>query len=312
MPAPHTERHAPLLTPKTKERDTNSSSDTKGQPYYSPGSIPGEYKMKEIRPLLDEAGNQVTEPSWKDNGEMVGVWELDVNFFWYDQQFDSDVFLVKVPFELGQNPDDVLRINYTVYSLIEEDFAPTQVMLDALVDGDDVPARGGSARFPFKGQDTVWARIQPETVTHMTVQHTALRFFRGIYSWGWNVHPPRIHFIQFLFQIQNAHTGKIEWDWQSQSFTARNQRLTLDGIGDAAPEKKVYQVATAALDDATTVEELLALMEVEDASLGTRPIWATWIDLMANQRQLPPEARDILAAEGKTINSWFAQIEEGF
>ena len=28
MPAPHTERHAPLLTPKTKERDTNSSSDT--------------------------------------------------------------------------------------------------------------------------------------------------------------------------------------------------------------------------------------------------------------------------------------------
>ena len=30
MPAPHTERHAPLLTPKTKERDTNSSSDTKG------------------------------------------------------------------------------------------------------------------------------------------------------------------------------------------------------------------------------------------------------------------------------------------
>ena len=29
MPAPHTERHAPLLTPKTKERDTNSSSDTK-------------------------------------------------------------------------------------------------------------------------------------------------------------------------------------------------------------------------------------------------------------------------------------------
>ena len=28
MPAPHTERHAPLLTPKTKERDTNSLSDT--------------------------------------------------------------------------------------------------------------------------------------------------------------------------------------------------------------------------------------------------------------------------------------------
>ena len=36
MPAPHTERHAPLLTPKTKERDTNSSSDTKefaGDPF---------------------------------------------------------------------------------------------------------------------------------------------------------------------------------------------------------------------------------------------------------------------------------------
>ena len=33
MPAPHTERHAPLLTPKTKERDTNSSSDTNAMPF---------------------------------------------------------------------------------------------------------------------------------------------------------------------------------------------------------------------------------------------------------------------------------------
>ena len=41
MPAPHTERHAPLLTPKTKERDTNSSSDTKHVLFPLSGSARG-------------------------------------------------------------------------------------------------------------------------------------------------------------------------------------------------------------------------------------------------------------------------------
>ena len=50
MPAPHTERHAPLLTPKTKERDTNSSSDTK--PLYYAETSDGFIFASEVKALF--------------------------------------------------------------------------------------------------------------------------------------------------------------------------------------------------------------------------------------------------------------------
>ncbi len=269
--------------------------------HFPPGSIPGEYKMKEIRPVLDETGRQLMVPSWKGNGEMVRVWQVDINMFWYGQQFDADTFMVKIPLEVGPQSDDVLRVNYTIYSLIEEDFAPTTVLRDiqAGVRDDGIPNRGGSVRFPFKGYDTVWVRIQPNTVTRITVQFPAIRFFRGIYTWGWNVHPPRIHFTEFQFQIRNAHTGEIDWDWRGQSYVVRNRLLSLEGIGEAAPEKKAYRVARRALDDDATAEEILDMLTVEDPvnPLVPRPVFGTWIDLMENQRQLPPEAIDMLADE---------------
>jgi hypothetical protein len=233
-------------------RFTNSKIPTEA---YAPELIAGEYKMKQIR----YTGEQ--EPSWKEDGTLVNIWEVDVNYLWYDQQFDSDTFLIKIPFideasGIAPQPDDTLRVNYTIYSLVEEDFAPTQVTVDAQV-AIEFPDRG-SVRFPYKGEDAVWVRVNPQTVHRISVQHTALRFFRGIYTWGWNVHPPRIQFLQFINEIQNANTGNIELDPEGMSYATRNRELTIGGIGEAAPEKKLYRIAQQVLDGVLTAEDLVA------------------------------------------------------
>jgi len=276
----------------------------------SPDSVPGEYKMKRIRPVLDpDSGEQLMEPSWKDDGTMVRVWQIDVDHLWYGQQFDSDTFLLAVPLEVEVNGqmvpvsgDDTLRINWTIYSLVEEDFAPTQVMRDALVDGDvPGPKRGGTVRFPYKGEDTVWVRVLAGSVNRLTVQHTALRFIRGIYTWGWNVHPPRIQFIQPVFEYRDPDTGEAAWDWQAQSFVTRNREdLTIDAISDSAPEKKIYTVAEAALADDADPAAIHAMLNDPDVGPGYGT-WHDWLTLMSNQRQLPPEARELLEQRGETI-----------
>jgi hypothetical protein len=68
----------------------------------------------------------------------------------------------------------------------------------------------------------------------------------------------------------------------------------LDGIAGAAPEKKMYQLAKAALDGASTAQ---IRQWAEDPDAGPRGRSRDWADLAANQRQLPPEAWDVLAAE---------------
>jgi hypothetical protein len=119
---------------------------------------------------------------------------------------------------------------------------------------------------------------------------------RGIYTWGWRKHPPRIHFLQPVFEIVNAHTGLVELDPQGKSFAYRNRQLSIDDIGDAAPEKKMYKVCEAVLEDGASPSDVLAMLT--DSSTAPSGVWQEWADLAREQRQLPPEAWDILAAEG--------------
>ena len=276
-----------------------------GAEHFTPDSVPGEYKMKTLS-CTDE-----TEPSWKDDGNQVRIWEVNVNHFWYGQQLDSDTFLIHLPTEVDCDGvitpvslDDALRVNWTIYSLVEEDFAPTSVMRDAQLNmpgqAADTPgaSRGGTVRFPFKGLDSVWVRIQPRTKVVMKVAHPPLRFIRGIYTWGWNVHPPRIQFIQPIADIIDKDNNTVP-DPQARSFRQRNGALSIDGIGDAAPEKKLYKVAKAVLDGATpeVIHAMLNDPETEP-QVGS---WQSWINLMEDQRQLPPEARAILEAENRSI-----------
>lgn len=245
---------------------------------YAPGQMPGEYKTKMLR------DSELTEPGI--DGQPRKIWDLDVNLLYYDGQIDSDTFLFRVPVEA--NEFDTLRVHYRIYSTVREDFAPTVVMLDRRMPG--------SVQFPFKGFDAVWVPFSGGQVVDLTVKMPPLRLIRGVYTWGWRVHPPRIQFLQPIFEHINAHTGEVELEPQGQSFALRNRTdLTIDTISDAAPEKKAYIVAKAVLDgaDPTTIGAWL-----NQADQGPRGTWQEWADLAKNQRQLPPEAWDILAREG--------------
>ncbi len=244
---------------------------------YMPDHVPGEYKMKTLRDTgLTELGI---------DGEMRKIWELDVNMLYYDGQIDADTFLMRVPVEAHEF--DTVRINYRVYSTVREDFSPTAVMLDRRLPR--------SVQFPFKGLDSVWLPFGGSEVMNVTVKLPPLRLQRGVYTWGWRVHPPRIQFLQPIFEIVNAHTGAVELDPQGQSYAFRNRQLTLEDIGESAPEKKMYRVAQAALDGAdTTVID--SWLNADD--FGPRGTWQDWAELAQEQRQLPPEAWDVLAQEG--------------
>jgi len=245
---------------------------------FLPDQVAGEYKMKRLRDTgLTEVGI---------DGETRKIWEIDVSMLYYDGQIDSDTFLVVVPVEA--HDFDTVRVNYRIYSTVREDFSPTVVMLDRRLPG--------SVQFPFKGFDSVWVPFSNGEVVELTMSLPPLRLQRGIYTWGWRVHPPRIQFLQPIFEIVNAHTGQVELDPQGRSYAARNRDdLTIDTISDAAPEKKMYTVAKAALEGASTATIDAWL---NDGSQGPRGTWREWADLAENQRQLPPEARDVLAAEG--------------
>jgi len=226
---------------------------------FAPDHIPNEYKMK----WLTDSGQ--TAPGIDGNPRKI--WEVDVNMLWYDGNFDCDTFMLRIP--VAAHDFDMLRVNYRIYSLVREEFAPTTVMTD----------KPTSVKFPFKGLDSVWIQVGWDSVTEITVDHPPLQMLRGIYTWGWRVHPPRIHFLQPVSEIVNAHTGNIELDPQGKSFADRNRGLTIAGIGDAAPEKKMYNVCMAVLGGADSEDVLDMLTD-----------WQYWADLAKDQLQLPPEA----------------------
>jgi hypothetical protein len=244
---------------------------------FVPDHVPGEYKMKVVRDTGETAPGI--------DGVDRKIWEVDVNHFWYDGQFDSDTFLIRIPIEVHKY--DTLRVNYHIYSLEREDFSPTVVMADNRLPG--------SVQFPFKGFDAVWVPVGTDEVVDISVDMPPVHLLRGVYNWGWRVHPPRIQFLQTVTEIVNAHTGEVELDPQSMSYATRNRELSIDGIADAAPEKKMYDVATAVLNGASASDVLAMLSDPNTAPRGVSDDWA---DLAEDQLQIPPEAYDILAQQG--------------
>lgn len=240
--------------------------------------VSGEYKMKTLR----DTGETATSI----DGEQRTVWEVDVAMLWYGGQFDADTFLLRVPVEYHRF--DLLRVNYRIYSLVREDFAPTTMMTDVRADR--------SVRQPFKGLDSVWVDVGTDEILEVTVDHPPLKLLRGVYAWGWREHPPRIHFLQPVFEQENAHTGEVEFEPIGRSFVERNRELSIDRIGDAAPEKKMYEVATAVLDGDASPDEVAEMLT--DPDVGPRGTADDWVVLASEQIDLPPEAWDVLTEEG--------------
>lgn len=242
--------------------------------------VEGEYKMKVATDSGDTAFNAIADAE-------VPVLETDISFLYYDGQIDSDTFLVR--FNQPHTGDELLRVHYRLYSMVNEDLSPTLVMLDHRMAQNTVS-------FPFKGFDAVWIAFLPGQILNVTVNYPPIRMVRGVYNWGWRVHPPRIQFMQPVYEVVNAHTDEIELDPQGESFAYRTrEELTLENIASIAPEKKMYMVAKGVLLDGwSTVETLRALTEDDQGPRGT---WVGWADLVKEQRQLPPEVWDRLAVE---------------
>ena len=236
---------------------------------FAPDHVPGEFKMKR----LVDSGERVTS---RLDGKEHKVWEVTINMLWYRQNFESDTFLLRVPYEA--DPFDELRINWRIYSLIQEDLAPTTIMND------------GFGRI-FHGFDSTFTSIPAMTVTEVPLSYPSLKHFRGIYTWGWGNHPPRVSFLQPVFEVNEAGDLNLP----GESFAMRNrEELTIANISDAAPEKKAYNVATAAVGGASGTEVLAMLTDPYVEPMGT---FREWVRLADDQRQLPPEAWDVVLEE---------------
>lgn len=251
--------------------------------------VEGEYKMKRLR----DSG----ETAVSIDGQQRTIWEVTVNKLWYDDEFDSDTFMIVVPVEA--HPNDLLRIHYRIFAEEREEFAPITMMMDH--------ARPGSAPLGFKAFDTTWETVESGTIAELTVDHPPIAHVGGIYTWGWREHPPKAQFLQPVFEIVNVHTGEIELDPEGRSFAERHRLLTIDDIGDAAPEKKMYVVAQAVLEEGATAAEVSAMLT--DDAVSPRGTWNQWVDLSADHLQLPPEAWDILAAEDNLTESDFGPYD---
>ncbi|MDY7094687.1 MAG: hypothetical protein SX243_17080 [Acidobacteriota bacterium] len=249
---------------------------------YAPGHEAGEYKMRRAR----DSGETFVNP-FDPEGGLAKIWEVDINLLYYDGQIDSDTFFVRFPVDVDR--DDTLRVHYRIFTLVDEDFSPTLVMLDRRQALDTV-------QFPFKGFDSVWLAMNAGQVVDVTLDYPPSQMVRGIYTWGWREHPPRIQFMQPLYEIRNAHTGEVELDPAGRSYATRNrENLTIANIGEAAPEKKMLRVAEAVLAG-TEPEQIERWMTERD--VGPQGTWPEWAGLVKIQTQLPDEAWDVLAAEG--------------
>jgi len=254
----------------------NTSADENAQ--FPEGRIPGDYKMK----VIERTGKTQKSPI---DGKDHEVWGVTVNVIWYGQNFDADTFLLQIPPDA--KPEDTLEIRWRVYSIIQEDLAPTTMLNDAT-----------GARI-FHGLDSTFISLSPNHLSELTVSYPSLKNLRGIYNWGWGLHPPRIQFIQPVSRmkengIEDEDGSGRQWDPISYSFVKRNRDLTLDKIGNAAPEKKAYQVAKAAQECETgsAIASMLA-----DPNTLPRGSYRQWMNLASNQRHLPDEAWDKIKDE---------------
>ena len=236
---------------------------------WAEGHIPDEYKMK---PLVETDERFISTI----DGEEHQIWEVDIQMVWYGQNFDADTFLIRVPYEV--HPYDEFRVNWRIYSLIQEDLAPTTIMND------------GFGRI-FQGLDSTFASIPAESVAELSVKYPSLKHFRGMYVWGWGSHPPRVQFLQPVVEINEA--GDLHPTGQSFAYRTRTD-LTMENIADNAPEMKMYDVAMAAVEGATGNEILSMLTEPDTGPSGT---FREWLGLASDLRTLPPEAWDVLEAE---------------
>lgn len=231
------------------------------------GHLKGRYKTKRLK----NSGRTFISSI---DGQPHKIWEITVNHLWLQQDFLSDTFVALVPSEA--HPLDEFVIHWRIYSLIQEDLAPSTITNDAF----------GKI---LHGLDSTFTEIPSGTLGEITLKYPIVSCMRGVYTWGWGVHPPRVQFIQFTFENSDGSLTP-----HAVSFLERTSLMSIDTIGDASPDKKMFRVAQAALNGATGQQIARTLSDANSAPRGT---FREWIRLGADVRQLPDEAWEVLAQE---------------
>ncbi|MCH2667056.1 MAG: hypothetical protein MKZ59_03665 [Deinococcales bacterium] len=231
--------------------------------------VADEYKTKR----LTDTGETVISVI---DGQRRKVWHATINMFWYGHNFDSDTYLLRITAEV--HPYDEFRITWRVYSLVQEDLAPSTITNDGF-------------GLIFHGLDSTFTSIPSGTLSQLTINYPSVLHFRGMYTWGWGVHPPRVQFLQPIVEIDEDGTLNPA----GHSFATRMlEGLTLENIAEESPEKKMYHVAEAALQGASGDKIIAMMTNSNEGPLGT---YREWVSLASDQRQLPPEAWDVLRKE---------------
>lgn len=243
----------------------------------APDHVPGEYRMKR----LEHKGLTFVD----DDGATHLYWEVTWRLMWTDAGAESDLALLEVPADV--DPADRVLVHFEIYASAADEVGPMSFVADA-----ELPGADG---LPFKGLDATWVRLRKDDIHEFSVDHGAVSSLRELGIRGWRVRPEPLARVDLIREAFNVHTQAPERDARGQALAAAGRLADFASVGDAAPEKKIWQLAHAVLAGASPAQTLAAMRQVHVAPAGR---WQEWAALIEDRGQLPREAIDILAQEG--------------
>lgn len=173
---------------------------------------------------------------------------VNIHVIYYRSHIEADTSLLDTMGVL----DDTWTITYTVDSLDKgsDDFSPSTMTFD------DPNAFGGlasgaSSMKPLIMQDlTFFPQKEGKRYVYHLKQSPG-RFFNGIYTWGWRVHPGRVQFMENQNKMALGH-NLLQWEQiafgEHPMASRANQLAAISKISNLAPEKRMWNAFNALRD----------------------------------------------------------------
>lgn len=173
---------------------------------------------------------------------------VNIHVIYYRSHIEADTSLLDTMGVL----DDEWTITYTVDSLDKgaDDFSPSTMTFD------DPNAFGGLASGansmkPLIMQDlTFFPQKEGKRYVYKLKQSPG-RFFNGIYTWGWRVHPGRVQFMENQNKMALGH-NLLQWEQiafgEHPMASRANQLAAIGKISNLAPEKRMWNAFNALRD----------------------------------------------------------------
>lgn len=240
--------------------------------------VAGEYLTKRAV----DSGRRSSGPG----GRSQVIWTVSINVLMYDDEMDSDTAFVLLPPEV--HPLDRLVVQWTLYSSEGDTFIPTTVQEDF--------APFGEGMLPSKSYDAAWIVTDPHEVLMAAVDMGTLGNLRGLQAWRWRPARPCAIFVQPVFERAGG-AGAILRDARGAAAMELRRGNGVAAVGAAAPERKILEVADAALAGATPAVIRQMMNDANTPPFGT---WRQWEETLSTKDQLPPETWLALAQEGIT------------